>query len=72
MINEADLDGNRQVDYGEFAALVRRILQIQSIMKSPSTNFGPGAYQGRGIIPFIDDDLDEDSILRNNEHRQNQ
>lgn len=60
MIREADLDGNRQVDYAEFSALVRRLLQIQN----QSSNFyamnGSGPYEGRGIIPYIDDEQDED------------
>lgn len=60
MIREADLDGNRQVDYAEFSALVRRLLQIQNQTNNFYTIDGSGAYEGRGIIPYIDDDFDED------------
>jgi hypothetical protein len=59
MIREADLDGNRQVDYAEFSALVRRLLQIQNFSTNTNTS---GAYEGRGIIPYIDDDPEEDPI----------
>ncbi len=57
MIREADLDGNRQVDYAEFSALVRRLLQVQN---SSTTSSISGAYEGRGIIPYMDDDPEED------------
>jgi hypothetical protein len=60
MIREADLDGNRQVDYTEFSALVRRLLQVQNLSSHFNTIDGSGAYEGRGIIPYIDDDLDDD------------
>ncbi|CAF1963013.1 unnamed protein product [Rotaria magnacalcarata] len=60
MIREADLDGNRQVDYAEFSALVRRLLQIQNLSTNLNLVDNSGAYEGRGIIPYIDDDLDED------------
>ena len=60
MIREADLDGNRQVDYAEFSALVRRLLQIQNLSSNFKTIDCSGAYEGRGIIPYIDDDPDED------------
>ena len=62
MMREADLDGNRQVDYAEFSALVRRLLQIQNLSTTQATTNGTGPYEGRGIIPYIDDDLDEESI----------
>ncbi|UJR23610.1 hypothetical protein I4U23_026597 [Adineta vaga] len=66
MIREADLDGNHRVDYAEFSALVRRLLQVENL----STTFTPitsaGAYEGRGIIPFIDDDPEEDSMMNKN------
>ncbi|CAF1126551.1 unnamed protein product [Rotaria sordida] len=57
MIKEADLDGNHQVDYAEFSALVRRLLQIENLS---TTINGTGAYEGRGIIPYIDEDLEEE------------
>jgi hypothetical protein len=68
MIREADLDGNRQVDYAEFSALVRRLLKIQNLSTTPSTINDTGAYEGRGIIPYIDEDLEEELIdhLNNN------
>ena len=62
MMREADLDGNRQVDYAEFSALVRRLLQIQHLSTTPTTINSSGAYEGRGIIPYIDEDLDEESV----------
>jgi hypothetical protein len=62
MMREADLDGNRQVDYAEFSALVRRLLQIQNLSTTQMTTNGNGPYEGRGIIPYIDDDLEEESI----------
>jgi hypothetical protein len=62
MIREADLDGNRQVDYAEFSALVRRLLQIQNLSTNLNVIDSSGAYEGRGIIPYIDDDSEEDSI----------
>jgi len=68
MIREADLDGNRQVDYAEFSALVRRLLQIQNLSTNINVIDSSGAYEGRGIIPYIDDDSEEDSIeqIQNN------
>lgn len=60
MIREADLDGNRQVDYAEFSALVRRLLQIQNLSTNLNLVNSSGAYEGRGIIPYIDDDLEDD------------
>lgn len=60
MIREADLDGNRQVDYAEFSALVRRLLQIQNLSTNLNLVNSSGAYEGRGIIPYIDDEADED------------
>lgn len=61
MINEADLDGNCQVDYGEFSALVRRLLQIEN-QANTSTNMNESQpFEGRGIIPYIDDDLAEET-----------
>jgi hypothetical protein len=69
MIKEADLDGNRQVDYAEFSALARRLLQIQDLSTiSTTTNANTGAYEGRGIIPYIDEDPEEEFIdnLNNN------
>ncbi|CAF2426691.1 unnamed protein product [Rotaria sp. Silwood2] len=54
------LDGNRQVDYAEFSALVRRLLQIQNLSTNLNLANSSGAYEGRGIIPYIDDDLEED------------
>lgn len=62
MIREADLDGNRQVDYAEFSALVRRLLQIQNLSTNIHVIDSSGAYEGRGIIPYIDDDSEEDSL----------
>lgn len=62
MIKEADLDGNRQVDYAEFSALVRRLLQIQNLSTNSTAINGTGAYEGRGIIPFIDEDPEEERI----------
>jgi hypothetical protein len=68
MMREADLDGNRQVDYAEFSALVRRLLQIQNLSTTATTIDGTGPYEGRGIIPYIDEDLEEESFdhLNNN------
>jgi hypothetical protein len=68
MIREADLDGNRQVDYAEFSALVRRLLQIQNLSTAPMSINGTGPYEGRGFIPFIDDDTEDDFLdhLNNN------
>lgn len=64
MIHEADLDGNHQVDYAEFSALVRRLLQLENLSSIVSKDTKKtDAYEGRGIIPYIDDDLDEDTIL---------
>ncbi|CAF2318370.1 unnamed protein product [Rotaria sp. Silwood2] len=60
MIREADLDGNRQVDYAEFSALVRRLLQIQNLSTTSVIINGTGAYEGRGIIPYIDEDPEEE------------
>ena len=62
MMREADLDGNRQVDYAEFSALVRRLLQIQHLSATPTTVTTTGAYEGRGIIPYIDEEQEEDSF----------
>jgi hypothetical protein len=62
MIREADLDGNRQVDYAEFSALARRLLQIQNLATNLNVIDNSGAYQGRGIIPYIDDDSQDESI----------
>lgn len=60
-MREADLDGNRQVDYAEFSALVRRLLHIQNLSTTSSTINDTGAYEGRGIIPYIDEeDLEEE------------
>jgi hypothetical protein len=76
MIREADLDGNRQVDYAEFSALARRLLQLQdqSSTSSPlgsSAINGTGPYEGRGIIPYIDADPQEEFLdLLNNNSRQ--
>jgi hypothetical protein len=69
MIREADLDGNRQVDYAEFSALARRLLQIQNLSSDINTIQSLGAYEGRGIIPYIDDELDDeisDELTTNN------
>ncbi|CAF4462902.1 unnamed protein product [Rotaria socialis] len=68
MIREADLDGNRQVDYAEFSALVRRLLQIQNLSTNSMTINETGAYEGRGIIPFIDEDLEEEHIDHKNDN----
>lgn len=68
MIREADLDGNRQVDYAEFSALVRRLLQIQNFSSNFNVIDQSGAYEGRGIIPYIDDDDDDDEDLMNDRH----
>ncbi len=62
MIHEADLDGNRQVDYAEFSALARRLLQMQNLSTNSNVIDSSGAYQGRGIIPYIDDDSQDESI----------
>ncbi len=62
MIKEADLDGNRQVDYAEFSALVRRLLHIQNVSTTSTTMNGTGAYEGRGIIPYIDEEPEEEFI----------
>lgn len=62
MIREADLDGNHQVDYAEFSALVRRLLQKQNLSTNLNIIDSSGAYEGRGIIPYIDDDSEEDSF----------
>jgi hypothetical protein len=59
MIREADLDGNHRVDYAEFSALVRRLLQVQNLSANLTTINSSGAYEGRGIIPYIDDDSDD-------------
>lgn len=67
MIREADLDGNRQVDYAEFSALVRRLLQVQHLSITPTTGNTAGAYEGRGIIPYIDDDTEEEVFDHSNE-----
>ncbi|CAF0729933.1 unnamed protein product [Adineta steineri] len=66
MIREADLDGNRRVDYAEFSALVRRLLQIENHSTTLMAVNSTGAYEGRGIIPFIDDDTEEDIINQTN------
>lgn len=60
MIREADLDGNRQVDYTEFRALVRRLLHLQNLSSNFSTMNVSGAYEGRGIIPYIDEDMEDE------------
>ncbi|CAF3335565.1 unnamed protein product [Rotaria socialis] len=70
MIREADLDGNRQVDYAEFSALVRRLLQIQNLSTNSMTINETGAYEGRGIIPFIDEDLEEEHIDHKNDNNR--
>ncbi|CAF1460262.1 unnamed protein product, partial [Adineta ricciae] len=68
MIREADLDGNRQVDYAEFSALVRRLLHLQT---HSTTTTSTGPYEGRGIIPFIDEDTDEEVVAHHsNTHTQ--
>ena len=61
MIREADLDGNHQVDYAEFSALARRLLQVQNLSTAFNMSDSSGAYQGRGIIPYIDEDVEEAS-----------
>lgn len=65
MIREADLDGNRQVDYAEFSALVRRLLQIQNLSSNSHSMNNSGAYEGRGIIPYIDDDDSTSESIHN-------
>ncbi len=70
MMREADLDGNRQVDYAEFSALVRRLLQIQNLSTTSTTINGTGAYEGRGIIPFIDDDPEEEFLDHLNDNNR--
>lgn len=65
MIREADLDGNRHVDYAEFSALVRRLLQMQNLSSNLHTANHLGPYEGRGIIPYIDDEQDEESADEN-------
>ena len=70
MMGEADLDGNRQVDYAEFSALVRRLLEIQNLSSMTTTINRMAAYEGRGIIPYIDEDPDEgftDYLNENND-----
>lgn len=62
MIREADLDGNRQVDYAEFSALVRRLLQLQNLSTTSTLANSTGAYEGRGIIPYIDEELEEEVV----------
>lgn len=69
MIREADLDGNRQVDYAEFSALVRRLLHLQT--HSTTTTNSSGPYEGRGIIPYIDEDTDEEFPVHHS-HTQRQ
>ena len=70
MIREADLDGNRQVDYAEFSALVRRLLHLQT---HSTTTISTGPYEGRGIIPYIDEDTDEEVLAHHsNSHAQRQ
>ncbi|CAF1500792.1 unnamed protein product, partial [Didymodactylos carnosus] len=59
MICEADTDGNRQIDYAEFTALARRLLQYQDLSPKTVNESSSGAYEGRGIIPYIDDDTDD-------------
>lgn len=66
MIREADLDGNHRVDYAEFSALVRRLLQVENLSSNLTAITSAGAYEGRGIIPFIDDDPEEDAIMNKN------
>jgi len=71
MIREADLDGNRQVDYTEFSALVRRLLQIQNHSATSTIINRPGPYEGRGIIPYIDEDSEDEFIDHlNNKNRK--
>jgi hypothetical protein len=62
MIREADLDGNRQVDYAEFSTLARRLLQMQNLSANSNLIDKSGAYEGRGIIPYIDDDSQDESV----------
>lgn len=69
MIREADLDGNRQVDYAEFSTLVRRLVYLQS---QPSAINSAGPYEGQGIIPYIDDDDNGDSQEELNHNHQPQ
>lgn len=71
MIREADLDGNRKVDYAEFSALVRRLLQIQNLSTNLNVIDRSGAYEGRGIIPYIDDDDDNNEDYLVNEMHTN-
>lgn len=68
MMREADLDGNRLVDYTEFSALVRRLLQIQHLSTTSTTINDTGAYEGRGIIPYIDEELEEEHVDHPNEN----
>jgi hypothetical protein len=70
MIKEADLDGNRQIDYAEFSALVRRLLQIQNLSTPSTTVNGTSPYEGRGIIPYIDEDLEEEFIDHFNDNNR--
>ncbi len=70
-MREADLDGNRQVDYAEFSALVRRLLQIQNLSTTPTTSNGTRPYEGRGIIPYIDEDLEEECVDHLNKNNGN-
>lgn len=64
MIHEADLDGNHQVDYAEFSALVRRLLQLENLSAMTTKAMKrTDAYEGRGIIPYIDDDFDDEPIV---------
>ena len=64
MIHEADLDGNHQVDYAEFSALVRRLLQLENLSAMTTKAMKrTDAYEGRGIIPYIDDDFDDETIV---------
>ena len=67
MMREADLDGNRQVDYTEFCALVRRLIQVQHLSTTPIISNTTGAYEGRGIIPYIDDDTEDEFFDHSNE-----
>ncbi|CAF1171357.1 unnamed protein product [Adineta ricciae] len=66
MIREADLDGNHRIDYAEFSALVRRLLQVENLSSNLTAVTGAGAYEGRGIIPYIDDDPEEDATMNKN------
>jgi hypothetical protein len=70
MIREADLDGNRQIDYAEFSALVRRLLQIQNLSTMSTSVNGASPYEGRGIIPFIDDDSEEEFLDHLNDNNR--